>query len=178
VRLRRVLLAAGATVTAAGLAGGLAIASSPSGGSPPGAWQDYRSAPFTYAAGEVCSFGVHGDIVKDEERVRNLLTYPDGTPQEQEFTGPLFVRFSNQSSGKSVVRDLSGTGWFFYTPAGALQYGHGFEHMSLSIHKVNTSPAPGEYYLSGEFDFAINADKTRDFTLEHGSAENLCLTLA
>ena len=178
MRLRRVLLTAGATLAAAGLAGGLAIASSPSGGSPPGAWQKFRSAPFTDAAGAVCSFAVHGDIVKDREQVRNLLTYPDGTPQEQQFRGPLVIRFTNESTGRSVVRDLSGTGWFFYTPAGALQYGHGFQHMSLGIHTVNTSPAPGEYYLSGTFDFAINADGTRNFTVEHGSAENLCETLA
>lgn len=180
MRLRRVLLTAGATLAAAGLAGGLAIASSTSGGgSPPGPWQDFRSAPFTDAAGEVCAFAVHGDIVKDEEQVRNLLTYPDGTPQEQQFRGPLFIRFTNESTGKSVVRDLTGTGWFFFTPTGALQFGHGFQHMSLGIHKANAgmTPAPGEYYLSGTFDFAINADGTRNFTIERGSAENLCETL-
>jgi len=91
----------------------------------------------TFPAGEVCPFALHGEATKDEERVRNLLAYPDGTPQEQEFTGPLSFRWTNLSTGKSVVRDLSGT-----------------------------------------FDFAINADGTRNFTVEHGSAENLCQTLA
>jgi hypothetical protein len=177
VRLRRVLPIGAAALAAAGLTAGLAIASTPSGGSPAGPWQDFRSQPFTQAAGEVCPFALHGDILKDKEQVRNLLTYPGGSPQEQQFRGPLVIKFTNQSNGKSVVRDLDGTGWWFYGKDGSI-YGHGFQHMSIGIHKVNTSPAPGEYYLSGEFDFAINADKTRDFTLEHGSAENLCLTLA
>jgi hypothetical protein len=177
VRLRRVLSIGAATLAAGGLAAGVAIASAPTAGSPPGPWQVYRSQPFAYIPGEVCAFGVHGDIVKDKERVRTLLTYPDGKPQEQEFTGPLVVRFTNQSTGKSVVRDLSGTGWFFYGRDGAT-FGHGFEHLSISIHKVNTSPAKGLYYLSGAFDFAINPDGTRNFTVEHGSSENLCDTLA
>jgi len=177
VRLRRVLPICAATLAGAGLAAGVAIASSPSAGSPPGQWQNYRSQPFAYTAGDVCAFGVHGDIVKDKERMRTLLTYPDGKPQEQEFTGPLFVRFTNQSSGKSVVRDLSGTGWFFYGRDGAT-FGHAFEHLSISIHQVNTSPAPGLYYLSGAFDFAINPDGTRNFTVEHGTTENVCRTLA
>ena len=179
MRLRRVLIICGGTLAAAGLtAGGLAMASSPrSTGTPPGPWQDYRSQPFTQAAGEVCPFALHGDIVKDEEQVRNLLTYPDGSPQEQQFRGPLVIKFTNQSNGKSVVRDLNGTGWWFYGKDGTI-YGRGTDHMGLGIHKVNTSPAPGEYYLSGTFDFVLNADGTRDFTFERGSAENLCQTLA
>jgi hypothetical protein len=177
VRLRRVLPIGAAALAAAGLTAGLAIASTPSGGSPAGPWQDFRSKPFTQAAGEVCPFALHGDIVKDGEQVRNLLSYPDGSPLEQEFRGPLYIRFTNTSNGKSVVRDLSGTGWWFYPKDGTI-YGRGEGHMGLGIHKVNTSPVPGEYYLSGTFDFVLNADGTRDFTFERGSAEDLCQTLA
>lgn len=180
MRLRRVLTICGTTLAAAGLSTGLAVALTPSsGGSSPGPWTDFRSEPFTDAAGEVCPFELHGDIVKDGEQVRTLLSYPDGSPQEQEFRGPLFIKFTNTSNGKSVVRDLTGTGWWFFAPDGAT-YAHAFQHMSLGIHKANAgmTPAPGEYYLSGEFDFALNADGTRNFTIEHGSAENLCETLA
>jgi hypothetical protein len=177
VRLRRVLPVCAGTLAAGGLTAGLAVASSTSAGSPPGPWQDFRSKPFTQPAGEVCPFALHGDIVKDEEQVRNLLTYPDGTPQEQQFRGPLVIRFTNQSNGKSVERNLNGAGWWFFAKDGTT-FGRGIGHMGLGIHKINTSPAPGEFYLSGTFDFVLNPDGTRNFTIEEGTAENLCETLA
>ena len=135
MRLRRVLCAAGVSATVAGavLIGGMPGA----GASQPGPWQPFRSTPTSFAAGVVCPFAETGVPVADEERFRNLATYPDGTPQEQQFTGLLKFKYSNPPS----------------TPS-------------------------GEWVLTGTFDAVLHPDGTKDFTLEHGTAENLCDTLA
>ena len=170
MRLRRVLAAA-ATVAAVAAIAPSAAADSPS------QWRRYYSQPFTVAAGVTCPFAFHGDIVEDKEYVRDLLTYPDGSPEEQEFTGPLTIRYTNLSTGESVDRDLSGTGWWFYDPDGTT-HGHGFKHMGLGVHIGNPTSPPGEWIFSGTFDFVLHANGTRDFSIERGSAEDLCQTLA
>ena len=170
MRLRRVLAAA-ATVAAVAAVAPSAAADSPS------PWQRYYSQPFTDAAGVVCPFALHGDIVSDHELFRNLQTYPDGSPKEQEFVGPLVIRFSNVSTGASVERNLTGTGRWFYDPDGTTR-GHGVGHFGLGVHIGNPTSPPGEWVLTGTFDFVLRADGTRDFTMQGGTAEDLCKTLA
>ena len=63
-------------------------------------WQTFRTSPWTDQPGQVCAFGVAATIVKDGEQERILATYPDGSPEVQEFRGPLYVSYTNQSSGK------------------------------------------------------------------------------
>jgi hypothetical protein len=173
VRLRRVLGGGFAAVTAAAAV----LAGSPAAfADSPNPWQPFHSEPFNLAAGDVCAFAVHGDIVSDHELVRTLQTYPDGTPREQEFVGPLVIRYTNVSTGKSVERNLTGTGWWFFDQDGTIS-GHGVGHMGIGVHAVNTSPPPGEYVLTGSFDFVLNPDGTRTFTVQ-GTVENLCQTLA
>ncbi|HZE50097.1 MAG TPA: hypothetical protein VE074_11085 [Jatrophihabitantaceae bacterium] len=180
MRRRRVIAAAAAT---AGLAAGCVVAAGVFGApaasaAQPGPWEPVHSQPYTRAAGVVCPFAYKADVVRDEERGRTLLTYPDGSPQEQEFTGPLFVRFTNLSSGASVVRNLGGTAWIVNGTDGSIT-GHGVGHVAIGILVGNPASTPtGQWVLSGTFDFTLRADGTRDFTIERGSAEDLCQTLA
>jgi hypothetical protein len=169
VRLRRVL-------TGLGVAAAVAGAMVPASASSPDPWQPIHSQPFTQPAGEVCPFALHGDIVADHELVRTLSTNPDGSPHEQEFVGLLIITFTNLSTGASVERNLTGTSFFFFDPDGTIR-GHGLGHFAIGIHAVNTTPPPGEYILTGSFDFVLNADGTRTFTVQ-GTQENLCDTLA
>jgi hypothetical protein len=163
-----------AAVTGLASLAGFAAPASASSTSP---WQRYHAQPFTQPAGDVCPFALHGDIVKDHELVRTLQTYPDGSPREQEFVGPLVIRFTNLSTGASVERNLTGTGYFFYEPDGTIR-GRGLGHIAIGIHAVNTSPPPGEYVLTGSFNFVLRPDGTRDFTIQGGTVEDLCDTLA
>jgi hypothetical protein len=176
MRLRRVLCAAGASAVVAGT---VLIATMPSAAaSQPGPWQPFRSTPTSFAAGEVCSFAEEGVPVADEEMFRDLATYPDGSPQEQEFAGLLTFKYTNFANGKSVVRNETGTALVFYAPDGTITF-HGEGHIGLSVHIGNPPSTPaGEWVLTGTFDAVIHPDGTKDFTLEHGTAENLCDTLA
>jgi hypothetical protein len=166
----RVLLALTATAAITGFAG-------PAAASSPDPWQPFHSTPFTDAAGDVCAFAVRGDIVQDHEMFRTLVSYPDGTPREQEFVGPLVIRYTNLSTGASVVRNLTGTGYFFFDPDGTIT-GHGLGHIGISVHAGNTNPLPGEYVLTGSFSFVLDADGTSTFDVQGGNVENLCDTLA
>lgn len=176
MRLRRVLIGAGMAAAVTGLASVAGFAA-PASASSPSPWQRYHEQSFTEPAGDVCPFALHGDIVQDHELFRTLQTYPDGSPEEQEFVGPLVIRFTNLSTGASVERNLTGTGYFFYEPDGSIR-GHGLGHIAIGIHAVNTSPPPGEYVLTGSFNFVLRPDGTRDFTIQGGTMENLCDTLA
>ena len=176
MRLRRVLCAAGVSATVAGavLIGGMPGA----GASQPGPWQPFRSTPTSFAAGVVCPFAETGVPVADEERFRNLATYPDGTPQEQQFTGLLKFKYTNLANGKTVVRNETGTALVFFATDGTITF-QGQGHIGISVPVSNPPSTPsGEWVLTGTFDAVLHPDGTKDFTLEHGTAENLCDTLA
>ena len=176
MRPQRVL--AGASLAAA--VSGFALVAgfaAPAWASSPSPWQPFHEQPFTQPAGAVCPFALHGDILTDHVLVRTLQTYPDGSPQEQEFAGPLVIRFTNLSTGASVERDLTGIAYFFYEPDGTIE-GHGLGHIAIGIHAVNTSPPPGEYVITGSYTFVLRPDGTRDFAVQGGTVENLCDTLA
>ena len=169
MRLRRVLAAAGTVAAVAGIAPAAAADS-------PNPWQPFRSDPFTDAAGVVCPFELHGDPVADKELVRTLQTNPDGTPREQEFVGQLVFKFTNMSTGASVERNLTGTGFFFFDPDGTIS-GNGRGHIGLGVHIGNPTSPPGEWVLTGRFDFVLGADGVRTFSI-HGTQEDICQTLA
>jgi hypothetical protein len=157
--------------------GSLAIApaASAAGGTDHPQWKPYRAKPFTNT--DTCSFTVQGDIVEDEEETRVDATYADGSPKVQEFRGPLVIRFTNASTGASVVRDVSGYGrlrvrqdgsssWFF--DGGA----------SVGVRAGNRTTPPGSYILRGTFALEIASDGTRTIRRIHATQENLCTTLA
>jgi hypothetical protein len=175
VRPRRVLVGASMAVAVTGFALVAGFAA-PASASSPSPWQPFHEQSFTQPAGAVCPFALHGDVVTDHTLFRTLQTYPDGSPKEQEFVGPLVIRFTNLSTDASVERNLTGVAYFFYEPDGTIQ-GHGIGHIAIGIHAVNTSPPPGEYVLTGSFNFVLRPDGTRDFTIQGGTVENLCETL-
>lgn len=167
--MRRVLIAA----AVGGISVGVVAPAADAAGK--GGWEPYRSAPFTST--DVCSFTIKGDIVRDEEEVRTDSTYPDGSPEVQEFRGPLVIRFTNTSNGTSVVRDVSGYARIHFGKNGGSVWrfdGGG----SISIHLGNSAFPPGSYIIHGRFTFVVEPDGTRDLPHLHADVENLCETLA
>jgi hypothetical protein len=160
----------------AGMAIGLTV---PAAGAATGhgknGWEPFRTQPFD-SVGR-CSFTVHGDIVRDEEEVRTLATFPDGTPRVQEFRGPLVIRFTNTSTGASVVRDVSGYGRLRRTQdGGSVWYFDGGASVGVPI--GNTAFPAGSYVIHGRFRLVIRPDGTRELPHLHADVENLCQTLA
>jgi hypothetical protein len=137
-------------------------------------WQTYRTTPWTDAPGAVCAFGVTTAIVKDQEQYRNLRTYPNGDPKLQEYRGPLIVRYTNTSTGKSAVADLSGYGWFHYLPDGALDIGIP-SHFDATVKVGNVGQPPGEWILTGRSEVTVTASGAIGIRLSrHATERNMC----
>ncbi|MCP2339346.1 hypothetical protein [Actinomadura rupiterrae] len=136
-------------------------------------WRPYSAKPFVDVG--VCSFTVRGDIVRDEEEVRTLSTYPNGKVKWEEFRGPLVVRFTG--NGHSVVRDVSGYAWFHYLKDGTL-HGRLDGGLSIRVKQGNAGYPAGDYIIHGRFTIVVKADGNRIIHPGHATVENLCDTLA
>lgn len=140
-------------------------------------WQPYRTAPWTDAPGAVCSFGVATTIVRDQEEERVLASYPDGSTELQEFRGPLYIRYTNTSTGASVVRNLSGYGWFHYGTDGGIE-AFIASHIGVTVDVGNSGWPAGEWVISGKSVVTVSAAGAINVSLIHATAENLCQTLS
>jgi hypothetical protein len=160
------------TLTAAALAAPAATASAASI-----PWQTYRTSPWTDQPGQVCAFGVAVTIVKDGEQERVLESYPDGSPELQEFRGPLYVRYTNQSTGASVIGNLSGYGWFTYESDGAID-AYVQQHIGLTVKVGNTGWPAGEWVISGQANVTVSPAGQISVQLHHAKADNICADLS
>lgn len=140
-------------------------------------WQPYRTAPWTDSPGAVCSFGVAATPVVDQEQFRTLASYPNGDPRLQEFRGPLFVQYTNMSTGATVVRDLSGYGWFHYGSDGSID-AFIASHIGVTVHVGNAGFPSGEWVISGRSEVTVSSSGTIGVRLIDATAENLCQTLS
>ena len=151
------------------------IAPAAAGATGNGRWVPFRSGPFT--ASGVCPFTMHGDIVQDEEEVRTDATFPDGSPRIQAFRGPLVIRFTNTTNGRSAVRDVSGDArvHMFADGGSVWHFDGGF---SVSVFIGNRAYPAGWYILHGKGVITVAPDNTRDLPHLHADIEDLCQTLA
>ncbi|WUH92434.1 hypothetical protein OG900_21535 [Streptomyces sp. NBC_00433] len=69
--------------------------------------------PFDYAAGAVCAFPSHADFPVSDLTTRTWSD-ADGNPVFAIESGPLVMKVTNLATGKSVERDISGTGVITY----------------------------------------------------------------
>ncbi len=173
MRLRRT--AAGAALLLAAALGVPAAASAATESPIP--WQPYTTAPWTDAPGAVCSFGVATTIVYQNEQYRTLQSYPNGNPELQEFRGPLYIRYTNQSTGDSVVRNLSGYAWFHYGTDGSIDALIA-SHIGVTVHVGNVGWPAGEWDISGQSEITVSSTGSINVQLIHATAENLCQALS
>jgi hypothetical protein len=169
--------AAAATLVATPFVAAPFAAASPASAAPAPPWQTYRTAPFSYAAGTVCSFGLSGTPVKDGEQYRTLESYPDGTAELNEYRGPLYVRFTNESTGQTVVRNLSGYGYFRFGDGTGSVRALFLNNGGISV-KVGNQGFPSGYWIEhGRVLVTDNGQGSRVIHVEHATLENLCRTL-
>ena len=170
--------AAGAALAALVLPAGQAQATAPAPPPAlPGPWQPYHSTPFTDAAGDVCDFALHAYIVQDGEQIRTLAVDAEGAPTEQEITGPLVLRYTDEATGASVDRDLAGTAWLFHHADGSQTWVVD-GHLGLGIHAANPYQARGYAVLTGPLVLSIGTDHYPHVAAHAGPTEDLCATLA
>lgn len=140
-------------------------------------WKPYHTKPWHDAPGKVCAFGVRVTIVRQREQYRTLSSYPDGKPRLQEFRGPLFVRYANTSSGKSVTGNLSGYGWFYYPRAGGAD-ALAASHIGVTVPAGNEGFPAGEWVVNGQAEVIISSSGTINIWPFHATVENICARLS
>jgi hypothetical protein len=172
--MRKLLVKVG--VPAAALVVLAAPAASAHGGGDGGGWVPTSTPPFDIPAAVVCPFEVKGDIVKDDERMRTLATFPDGSPRVQDFAGRLVIRFTNVGTGRSVVRDASGSVRAYTLPDGTLIWQiHG--NAAIPVRQTNVGFPPGDYIVRGDFVLIIHPDHQKELPVQLGTRENICQTI-
>ncbi len=132
-------------------------------------WTPYRTAEVVVAADRsTCGFDVRITPLRDGEEYRTTSTWPDGTPRTQLFRGTLVERYTNLTSGESVVRDLSATAVFAYRADGtpeSLTSVHGAFGTTMP---PGSTPDTGLYVLGGHgTSVTFEPDGSRTFTLGH-----------
>uniref|UniRef100_UPI0005A76826 hypothetical protein n=1 Tax=Streptacidiphilus neutrinimicus TaxID=105420 RepID=UPI0005A76826 len=143
----------------------------------PGPWQPYHRGTITDPAGSACAFALTGVPVADREKIRTLAVDASGEPTEQEITGQLVVRYTNESNGRSADENLTGTGWLYYHADGSQTWVIS-GHLGMGIHPGNPYSPPGYWILSGRITLQIDAAHHPDVVSHEGTTEDLCAELS
>jgi hypothetical protein len=139
-------------------------------------WQPYRTQPFLDHG--VCPFDVRGIAVYDKELFTTLATFPDGSPRRQEYKGPLYIRYTNVATGRSIVRNQSGKAWLDVKPDKTQVWRVYDGHFGAAV-KAGTNGYPaGEWLFHGDFTLTFTAAGSIGVKLIHATATNLCRALA
>lgn len=141
-----------------------------------GGWVRSPATNFTSPAGDLCPFELRSTVLFDRVYVRTTSTFPNGSPRRQEYAGPLVVRLTDASTGRSIVRDLSGRAVATYARDGS----HDFTldgPVAIGFRPDDSLPR-GYYVLRGHHTVHFAADGTRTMTRDRGREENTCRTLA
>lgn len=141
-------------------------------------WVRSVAEPFTSPAGDLCVFPLQSDPLVDRVYVRTVRTFPDGSPEIQEYVGPLVVRLTNTTTGASIVRNLSGRAVVTFAADGSSDF-RIQGPAAVGFRSANGDSLPtGFYVLRGVHVVHFAVDGTRTLTVDRGSEENTCATLA
>ncbi|RAJ58290.1 hypothetical protein K378_05170 [Streptomyces sp. Amel2xB2] len=94
--------------------------------------------PVDYPAGEVCAFASHADFPVDDMTVRTWNDEED-RPVFATASGPLVMVVTNLADGRTVTRDISGSGTMTYLDDGSRilsggDWGAGFHTADRPVH--------------------------------------------
>jgi hypothetical protein len=162
------------TVTVVALAlAGVATAAPDEGSYGP--WEPTYQGAITAPAGVVCPFQVTASPVRENLSVQYHYDAA-GNIDGYRAKGQLIARITNDETGKSVVRNLSGPGTVTFYPDGSYDAVASGGFLIFFLPGDNPSSQllllPGHTVLHGA------ADWTKTLVSHEGTAENLCETLA
>jgi hypothetical protein len=140
-----------------------------------GPWEAIEQAAITAPAGYVCPFQVTAEPVRQDIRVRYHYDSA-GNVDGYQATGQLFGRITNDETGASVVRNLSGPGTVTFYPDGS--YDAVVSGDFLVFFVPQDSPSRQLLLLSGHTVLHGDANGVKTLASNSGQVENLCDTLA
>jgi hypothetical protein len=138
-----------------------------------GGWVPEPIPPFDAAAGVLCDFPVHYDVLVNHVRTKVLETYADGTPKRQLAVGALFLDVSNTDTGASTVVDASGSAAIDYGTDGSMLW-HVVGPVIARLGEGTSNLPRGLYTINGIYRIAFSPAGFKTITLTHGTIHNLC----
>jgi hypothetical protein len=134
-------------------------------------WQPFRAADFDLPAGSRCPFELTGEVLLDREKIRT------NSPTQQEVKGPLVVRYTNEDTDESIVRNLTGRALIDTFADGSSRFTLLHGHLAVGL-GAGDPGGPAFLVLSGRgFTVDFAADGTRAVTPGRGTTEDVCETL-
>jgi hypothetical protein len=134
----------------------------------------YTPPDLEFAPGEVCAFGVTGEVLHGRGHDK-ITEFEDGTLQIRT-TGVLVARITNVSTGESVVRNFSGPVDFVMHPDGtATSWNRGH---TLAFLLSFEPGGPALWHHSGTIRWAVDEQGLFSVVSETGIREDLCATLS
>ncbi|WP_369199320.1 hypothetical protein [Streptomyces sp. PU-14G] len=133
-----------------------------------------------YPRGEVCAFPTHAEFPV-VDMVQKTWTNDAGDPVYAVISGPLIMDVTNTDTGKTVRRDLSGTGSLSYPEPGRTDtYVLSGGDWGVGLH-TSDRPAHNKWLISRGF-MSVRLTKSagethRELLTLEGPYENLCETL-
>jgi hypothetical protein len=133
--------------------------------------------PVDYPAGEVCPFASHADFPVNDLTLRTWYD-DEGRPVFATESGPLVMDVTNLATGRTVTRDISGSGTITYLDDGSYilsggDWGAGFHTADRPVHnKWIISRGSMSVQIATE-----NGTTSRRLLDLRGPYEDLCKTL-
>jgi hypothetical protein len=140
-----------------------------------GPWEPTYQGAITAPAGAVCPFSVTAEPVREDLRVRYHHDAA-GEVDGYQATGQLIARITNNETGVSVVRNLSGPGTVTFNPDGSYDAVAGGDFLIFFL--AGDQPANQLLLLKGQTVLHGAPDGSKTLVSHSGTVENLCDTLA
>ncbi len=138
-----------------------------------GGWFRSPNPAFDEPAGTTCAFPVHVAPVVDQVYGLTTKTFPDGTPSEQIYAGPLIDIATNTDNGRTYRIDASGTA--------VIDYGTDGSQTWYVVGPVLIGEKPGRgnlpqglWIINGVYTIAFAPDGFKTVTLVSGTEDNVC----
>ena len=161
--------------TVGGLAAAIPASAAPAaaGGPPGNGWFQVVETAFDRPAGVECAFPIHAEPTVNQVFGKTTRTYPDGTPAQQIFTGPLVFRVTNTDNGKYYDADASGSAVVDYA-TDTTQTWHVIGPILLNSRAGRTNLPLGLWVVNGIYRLVIDPTPHVTVTLVVGTEDNVC----
>jgi hypothetical protein len=131
---------------------------------------------FTLPGGPFCGFDIDVDVVANNQFKRTIVL-PDGTVIER-ITGRLVLRFTNDATDKTIVRNVSGPTTRTTRPDGTATFeGAGNNWLAFGPNGRNNTGEPALVFTSGRVVINSTGNTATSFSLS-GHQVNGCELLA
>lgn len=142
-------------------------------------WQPYNQEGGIDPAARYCrTFDLKATVVSQGIRQKVLSRWDNGNAKDTYYTGPLIMKETNTSTGKSKNYDMGGDAIETDNPDKAMVLYQTFGPVGIGMPIGASAGYPaGDYVMSGYHALRFNSDGTRDLIVNLGPITDMCAEL-